>query len=310
MSMGKRTGLAHTVARLYYETELSQAEIARQLGVSSATVSRLLREARETGIVTIQIRAPSDTTNLPDRLCEALGLKQVSIARGVRSSAPLAVLAEPVQRILVDLDLQAGAALAIGWGQTVWEVLGVGLPQIPGVVVVPASGGMQEPSAHFQTNELVRLAATQTGGSARFIHAPYLPSASLREQLASDPDVMAAMLLWNSLEVALVGIGLPYAVDRQQGGTSVTPRGPNAPEGATGDVLLHYFDLNGEPVPWRDEGDLLAVTREQLLGTPIVVGVAAGTVKAPGIVGAARAKLIDALATDERTAEAVLELLR
>ena len=29
---------------------------------------------------------------------------------------------------------------------------------MPGVVVVPTSGGMQEPSAHFQTNELVRLA--------------------------------------------------------------------------------------------------------------------------------------------------------
>ncbi len=186
----------------------------------------------------------------------------------------------------------------------------MGLPSMSGVVMVPTSGGMQEPSAHFQTNELVRLAAMQTGGSARFIHAPYLPSESLRKQLTSDPDVMAVMSLWDSLAVALVGIGLPYAVDRQRGGTSVTPHGRNAPDGAAGDVVLHYFDLDGQPVPWRDEASLLAITRAQLVATPIVIGVAKGVAKAPGIVGAARARLISALATDDLTAEAVLRLLR
>jgi DNA-binding transcriptional regulator LsrR (DeoR family) len=121
---------------------------------------------------------------------------------------------------------------------------------------------------------------------------------------------MAGMSLWESLEIVVVGIGLPYAVDRGRGGTSVTPRGPSAPDGASGDVLLHYFDMDGRPVPWRDEARLLAITREQLMSTPLVVGAAAGVAKAPGIIGAARAKLIDSLATDEATAEAVLELLR
>lgn len=307
--MRNRTGFTHTVARLYYEEGLSQTEIAQQLHVSSATVSRLLHEARESGIVTIRVRAPSDTTNLSERLCGALGLQRVSIARG-SPSTHLAVLTDPVGRILAEAKPLPGTALAIGWGQTIWDILGVGLPSMPGVLVVPASGGMQEPSAHFQTNELVRLAAMQTGGTARFIHAPYLPSSLLREQLASDPDVMAGMSLWESLEIVLVGIGLPYAVDRGRGGTSVTPRGPSAPDSASGDVLLHYFDMDGRPVPWRDETRLLAVTREQLMSAPLVVGAAAGAAKAPGIIGAARAKLIDALATDEATAEAVLELLR
>ena len=307
--MSKRTGLTHTVARLYYDGDLSQTDIARQLDVSTATVSRLLREARETGIVTIQVRSPGDTTNLPERLREALGLEQVSVARGSPSSTPLAVLADPVRRILAGTELRSGAALAIGWGQTIWDILGVGLPKMPGSLVVPASGGMQEPSAHFQTNELVRLAAMQTGGTARFIHAPYLPSSLLREQLASDPDVVAGTSLWDTLEVALVGIGLPYAVDRRRGGTSVTPHGPSAPDSASGDVLLHYFDMDGQSVPGRDEARLLAVTREQLMSTPLVVGAAAGAAKAPGIIGAAHAKLINSLATDEATAEAVLELL-
>jgi DNA-binding transcriptional regulator LsrR (DeoR family) len=304
-----RTGLAHTAARLYYEADLSQAEIGQRLGVSTATVSRLLREAREQGIVTIAIRAPAEAGDLAEELRDALGLKRVSIARGAPSPTPLAVLADPVRRILADVAPRPGAAVAIGWGHTIWEVLGVGLAPMPGVLVVPASGGMQDLTPHFQTNELVRLAALQTGGSARFIHAPYLSLGSWHEMLRSDPDVRAGIALWDRLEVALVGIGLPYAVDLQNGGTSVTPRGRGVPGRASGDVLLHYFDVSGEPVPWRDEGRLVAISREQLLATPFVVGVAAGAVKAPGIIGAARARLISALATDQRTAEAVLALI-
>ena len=48
------------VARLYYEDELSQQEIAVRLGKSRPTVSRMLKAARSQGIVTIDIRAPSN----------------------------------------------------------------------------------------------------------------------------------------------------------------------------------------------------------------------------------------------------------
>jgi hypothetical protein len=41
----------------------------------------------------------------------------------------------------------------------------------------------------------------------------------------------------------------------------------------------------------------------------MVIGVVAGVVKAPGIVGAARAGLIHAIVTEAMTAEAVLALL-
>ena len=47
--------LLFTVARLHYEMDLSQRDIAAQLKISTATVSRLIRRAREEGIVRIEI---------------------------------------------------------------------------------------------------------------------------------------------------------------------------------------------------------------------------------------------------------------
>ena len=45
-------------SRLYYEQNLTQAEIGRRLNTSRSTVSRLLQEARETGVVRVMINYP------------------------------------------------------------------------------------------------------------------------------------------------------------------------------------------------------------------------------------------------------------
>ncbi len=44
------------VARRYYEGQATQAEIAAELGLSRMKVNRLLRQAREAGIVDVRIR--------------------------------------------------------------------------------------------------------------------------------------------------------------------------------------------------------------------------------------------------------------
>src|SRR6266436_2649604 len=46
-----------TAAHLYYVEDRSQEEVAKQLGVSRSTASRLLAEARQTGIVRIEVTA-------------------------------------------------------------------------------------------------------------------------------------------------------------------------------------------------------------------------------------------------------------
>lgn len=45
-------------ARRFYIDHLSAEEVAEELGVSRSTVSRLLKQARHQGIVTIRVRDP------------------------------------------------------------------------------------------------------------------------------------------------------------------------------------------------------------------------------------------------------------
>ncbi len=295
------------VARLHYESDLSQVEIARRLGLSAATISRLLRRARDEGIVRIEIRdftAPEDLTR---DLVEALGLRKAALVETTEVGL-LASLAQPVGALLKEAGLKDGSVLAIGWGRAIREVIRAGLPSIPGVITVPATGGMQQPAPHFQISEFVRLAAEQLGGTPQFIHAPYLPSQQYRDAFVNDPTIRDQIALWDRIDAALVGVGLPHGVDPVHAGAATSSE--RALVQAAGDVIRHYFDEDGNLVPWDGDERLIAVSPEQLRTVPLVIGVAVSPAKAKSIIGAVRARLINALVTDTATAEAMLALLR
>lgn len=298
--------LLHAAAKLHYEGDVSQVEIARRLNVSTATVSRLLRRARLEGIVRIEVRDLETPEDINARLVERLGLKRAAVV-DIGEAGGMARLAGPVGSFLKTAGLATGSVVAIGWGRAVREVIAAGLPRIPGVVTVPATGGMQQPAPHFQIGEFVRLAAAQMGGMPRFIHAPYLPSRDAREILLRDAATSEHLALWDRVDAAIVGIGVPHNVDPGQGRLNVT-RDEQALVHAVGDVIRHYFDADGNLIPWEGENRLIAMSPAQLRAIPLVVGVAASPQKAAAIRGAVRAKLVNALVTDQRTAQAILDL--
>ncbi len=297
----------HTVAKLHYEADLSQVEIAKRLGVSTATISRMLQRARAEGIVRIEIRDLASPDALTGDLVAALGLKRAAVVEAPAVGA-LAALGGALGDLLLETELRAGSVMAVGWGRAIRAVVESGLPQIPGVLVVPATGGMQQHAQHFQVNEFVRLAAEKLGGTAQFVHAPYLPSAVSREAFLSDPVIADSVALWDRIDVAVVGVGLPHRVNSPD--ASAATSSERALTAAAGDVIRHYFDSHGNLIDWEGEARMIAVSVEQLRRIPLTIGVASGEEKAAAIIGAARSGLISALVTDARTAEAVVAAAR
>jgi DNA-binding transcriptional regulator LsrR (DeoR family) len=266
----------------------------------------MLQRARAEGIVRIEIRDLASPEQLTHELRDLLGLKRAAVVEAPAAGA-LAALAVPLGEMLLDADLRPSSVVAIGWGRAVRAVVEAALPRIPGVLVVPAAGGMQQHAPHFQINEFVRLAAEQFGGSPHFIHAPVLPLAATRDAFLADPIIADSVALWDRIDVAVVGVGLPHSAHSPDV-SSVTANERMLT--AAGDVIRHYFDAEGKLIDWEGEDRMIAVASERLRRVPLSIGVAAGEEKAVAIVGAARAGLISALVTDTRTAEAVIGALR
>ena len=209
--------------------------------------------------------------------------------------------------ILGRAGLRSGSVLAIGWGRAIRGILDAGLPPVPGVLVVPATGGMQQQQPHFQVNEFVRLAAEQLGGTPHFIHAPYLPSAATRDAFLADPSIAESVALWDRIDVA-PRRHRPAAREELAGGQ----RRHAGRAGAVQRRRRRHPPLlrcRGPPVDWDGEGRMIAASPDQLRRAPLVIGAAIGVEKADAILGAVRAGFVSALVTDVRTADALLARL-
>jgi DNA-binding transcriptional regulator LsrR (DeoR family) len=299
---------AYTAARLYYGDDLSQQEVAERLNVSRSTVSRLLQLARDTGIVHIEVRPPSTSAELSAQLTSALDLRRAVVVPSDGRSGGVRALVAPALAELEQLRLQPGSVLTTSSGEALWELAQAQrFPNLRGVLLLPAVGGMDEVDMRFQPNEIVRRIADASGAELRFLHVPALPSATLRRSLAADPEISARLALWDRLDAALVGIG---AAPRDlEVGPSHIMANRGALGAAVGNVASRHFDIEGRPVELPEEERMLVVSWDQLRAAGTVIGVAAGRAKIAAAIGAARAGLIDVLVTDAATASGVLERL-
>lgn len=294
-----------TAAYLYYVDDLPQAKIARQLGVHRTTVSRLLTEARETGVVRIEITAGPVDQAIEERLAARLGLERVHAAPGIADEAdPGPLLAVPFGQALRDCRLGAGDALVISWGRAPWSIAQLTLPTLAETEVLPAVAGFREDEPWFQSNEIVRRVAVGIGGHARLLHAPSLPSLQLRRSLLAEPEIASVVSRWDDAVAIVAGIGAWPKRSRRAAPVAITADG-GPPATAIGDVCSRYFDADGNPVRGETEDRLLAISREQILRIPHRIGVAVGVAKTDAIIAAARSRLINVLVTDLVTASAL-----
>jgi DNA-binding transcriptional regulator LsrR (DeoR family) len=109
------------VAWLYFMEGLTQADIATKLGITRLRANRLLGEARESGLVNIQVKARlADCVALERELVAETGLKDAVI---VPTPADAEQIATVLGRATADylarhLGENRARALGIGWGGT------------------------------------------------------------------------------------------------------------------------------------------------------------------------------------------------
>lgn len=304
------------VAELYYLRDLTQPEIARLTGFSVSKVSRLLAQARASGVVRISVEPPATAEpGVAVALAERFGIEVHVTPGGDPHPSVAARLCGVGAADIVARELPESGVVGITGGYTIGALVSA-LPRLerPGLTVVPLVGGWDTRNPHLDCNELVRRFAERLSAEVRFLHAPgMLDSEETKLALLRDSGIAATTRYWDRLALAVVGTsGGPLA--RPGYGTVMdrldeAGRRRLADKAVVGDLGGHLFRADGSFVDDEWSRRTIAIPIELLRRTPRVVLVAAGSNKVEAVAGALRSGLVHVLVTDRMTAEAVLELV-
>ena len=311
-SVARRELLA-SVATMYYLEGMDQNAVAAAVGLSRSTVSRMITEARQAGVVRIEVERPLPRAHdLEERLAQVLGVRALVVAdpvAGVLAPALERVGALAAHHLLRALPV--GGTLAISWGEAVAAVAAA-LPEDPSyrVHVVQMIGASGTPRPAIDGPELAQAFARRLGGRHRTLNAPLVvDDARLARALVRQRPVATVLAEAARADVALVGLG-----GMDPGVSSLLRAGyvgrddleRCAATGVVGDVAGHMLDAGGRVVDSELGARTVGLDEASLRAIPEVVAVAHGPLKVDVVGAALRSGLVDVLVSDAATVSAVL----
>ena len=307
-----RLALAIKAAELYFIDGLDQSAIGRVLKCSPPTVSRLLKEARQLGIVQVQIQNPRGRVQaLEAALKDRWELLHVLVVAGrFDDEAARKVIGHATAHVLPEW-LPPRSVGGVALGKTVFEVTESlkASPAELGVHVVPLVGGLNSEEVEYQANEMARRLADALGGSWQPFNVPALASSpAVRDLLMAEPAAQEVVQRWRTLDWVLVGIGPETRASHLVSTHDFEPdeREALAQSGAVGDICGRFFDEAGRECAAISRR-LVAIDYDTLTRVPLRIGAAAGPHKRRAIRGALLGRWINALVTDEATATELLK---
>lgn len=309
---GERLRLLADVAEMYFLEGKNQAEIAREIGVTRSNISRMLSEARKSGIIQIQINRPiNESPALAQRLVECFDLTSARVVDVNQSENLLAQLGRVAGNELTT-HLKPGWILGTSWGTAISatvENLEVPNP-IAGIKVVQLLGAFDARIKDYDGHAIVRRLEEKLSAEGFYINAPFLvENTEIARSLLTNRSVSEPLAIGKQADVALLGVGSSDLTHCSYYLADYVTRAEILDiqkTGAIGDVCGHFFDISGAPAARSFQQRLIGVSTEDLLSIPVRIGVAGGPAKVDPILGALRGGLINVLVTNSVTALAVL----
>jgi deoxyribonucleoside regulator len=299
-------------AKLYYQLDYSQNQIADTLGVSRPTVSRLLQQAKAEGIVTIEIQDPTeDVEVLKSALKIKFKLQHVIVAYTPTYEDAIVkrYIGQAAASYLNEL-VKDGDTIGASWGSTMYQVsLHLKTRSLINSFVVQLNGGVSDADVLVSPSEIVHLFGKAFNVTPYFMYLPAIVDHILvKQSMMTDRHIRRVMDMGKSANIAVFTAGTPTP-------DSVLINSNYFRENeleiiknkAIGDICSRYYDFNGEIcLPSLDERTV-GIELADLRSKEHSILVAGGPSKVNAIFGALRGKYANTLVTDQITAKALLD---
>ena len=312
--------LIYKVCSLYYEDDMRQQEVSDYLGISRATVSRMLQKGKESGIVRVEVINPVQFSynKLEKALERKYGLKEVIV---VESSA-LDTKTESVSRMYERAALylsqffKDGDWIGVTMGHTLHNIVKTNraFEKDKKLMFVPIVGGLGQSTidkVDVQSNRIAQEFARKFGGTyTQFLSPAVFSEQKAMEYFLKEKSISYIFDDFQKLDTLIMGIGIPQRVEStlvRAGYITGENLEKFARDGMAGDIALHFFDEDGATEKFRAFNDRVAgMPLETMKKVRNRIGIAGGENRAEAIRGAIKGGFINMLITNIDAAEKLL----
>jgi DNA-binding transcriptional regulator LsrR (DeoR family) len=317
-SLGKdhtwEINLAARAAWMSYVGELTQSEIAKRLGVSSARVHRLIQLAKQHGIIRISIEGrPAECMHLEAEIAGQFGLKSCTISpyladrKDNTDLSSLSVGQAAGQLLAQHLVMSQTRSVTVDpFGQILVDTF-TSMPQFPRPDLnVWAATGCLSSTYQASNSEVLSLLEMRTEAQVGMIPAPYAPNTDAEfDSFNALPGITDAL---RSAAKSEIFVGQIKPADMADETVDTSRAKDFAASEAACRFLGSFFDANGQmvtppAVPSTIHAPLDVSGSQGQKAAPRVFALAAGVHSSAPTLAALRAGIVTDLILDEALAE-------
>lgn len=300
-------------ARLYYDHQMSQQQIADRLGTSRPSVSRLLQQARDEGIVKIEIIDPAQHgSQLEHTVKEMFQLKKVIIVPSYHETDVQIKkrLGQAAARYLNE-HVFDGCTLGVSWGTTICQVVNHITPKpVKNMRVVQIVGGITHGEFDPHASEIIQRISENFNARSYLLLLPAIvDSAQVKQSMISDKKIKETMDLARQADIVLCSVGVFKSDSLMIQADYFDTQEVNHLNqlGAVGDICSRMIGITGN-ICWPDlDRRTVAIELEDLKKTKQSIAIAGGEEKRDVIYAGLKGGYFNVLITDEGVAEYLLE---
>jgi deoxyribonucleoside regulator len=301
------------IASWYYERGEGLSAIAKRTGKSISMISRMLQEARDTGLVEIRIKHPlTSASELERQVEDRFQLKRAHVFKAATLTGVDRVQTFGAMAAASISELLAEAAIVgVSWGSHVHATTNaVSVTGSKGGLVVQCSGAVGAAEPAYDGARIAEKLALALGHKARLLHSPLIvDTPELADALRSSKSIFDVIELSKRADVLLLGVGTPFdefSGLRRTGYLSTEDLIELRENDAAGDILGYHLNKDGRVLDIDLNRRIVGLHPESIGRVPNVIVTTSGATKVAPIQAALRGGYVTTLITDESTAQKVL----
>ena len=301
------------IAKMHYELNYTQLEIAKKEGISKATVSRILKSAMDMGIIEVRIKnSILNDTELEKELIAAYPIKRAVIVPDMVGNEQI-LLQDVCAAMISDLPryIKNDSILGVFYGHTL-TVMARQLPRLKrhGVSVIQLAGGFSR--AMYESNALSILSsfAECVCGTAYPIPAPAMVEKPfIVEALKQDSQIARVLDMAEVCDTAIFSVGNLErpSVLYEMGMITHEEYQDMIHRGVIGDCCSHFLNCDGNIFDQEMDARVVGASLATIKKIPNKLLVVSGKEKKEVIRAALIGGLADSLYIDAPTARELLK---